>query len=326
MGRVERNAAFTLIEVLVVVAIIALLVTILLPSLSLARDQAKSVRCMTNMRDMSTGVRTFAAAHAGRFQLVTNDTGVTDVTRDGDRDLYEYQMMPRQLFIWPIIILREAGVRGLKRNLDWGHYNQQMVALYARQGKIRRFEQLVCPSDKIEFGSPFWPLAGAGTSDQGYYGYLSYGINEDVAGARTDTSKFTNPNEPPVWKDGNKGGGLGGGERLRGILDNVVRPSEVVFFSDAGSDQPIGSMPAATNLLITRLSHGPYLEYFETTWARLPYRRHRGGSLNITYADGHGGFAKRVKKPTAISGIEPDFAYVPRSRISPYNPGRCPVP
>ncbi len=48
------RAAFTLIEVLVVVAIIALLIAILLPSLSRARDQARTVQCLTNLKQVGT--------------------------------------------------------------------------------------------------------------------------------------------------------------------------------------------------------------------------------------------------------------------------------
>ncbi len=48
--------AFTLIEVLVVVAIIALLVAILLPSLARAREQARSTQCLTQLKQMGNAM------------------------------------------------------------------------------------------------------------------------------------------------------------------------------------------------------------------------------------------------------------------------------
>ncbi|GMV96169.1 MAG: hypothetical protein AMXMBFR83_05370 [Phycisphaerae bacterium] len=51
---VSRRAAFTLIEVLVVVAIIALLVAILLPSLAKAREQARLMVCQANAKNIGT--------------------------------------------------------------------------------------------------------------------------------------------------------------------------------------------------------------------------------------------------------------------------------
>ena len=53
---VRQINGFTLIEVLVVVAIIALLVAILLPSLKRAREQARFALCGSNIKQCLTGI------------------------------------------------------------------------------------------------------------------------------------------------------------------------------------------------------------------------------------------------------------------------------
>jgi prepilin-type processing-associated H-X9-DG protein len=54
-----------LIELLVVVSIIALLISILLPSLSRARNQAKATVCLTNLRSITQSMNLYANDNAG---------------------------------------------------------------------------------------------------------------------------------------------------------------------------------------------------------------------------------------------------------------------
>lgn len=58
-----HKRGFTLIEILVVIAIIALLMAILLPALRKAREQAKDAICRNNMRQIGLGAELYAEDH-----------------------------------------------------------------------------------------------------------------------------------------------------------------------------------------------------------------------------------------------------------------------
>lgn len=59
----RRRSAFTLVELLIVVSIIALLLSILLPSLRKAREQAKEVLCRSHLSAFGKGFMTYAGSN-----------------------------------------------------------------------------------------------------------------------------------------------------------------------------------------------------------------------------------------------------------------------
>lgn len=93
-GTHSTVSAFTLIELLVVVAIIALLISILLPSLSAAREQARAVKCMSNLRSIGTGIALYTEHHLGTLPgplhpPVFRRTGSLDFSPGEEDDWYE---------------------------------------------------------------------------------------------------------------------------------------------------------------------------------------------------------------------------------------------
>ena len=61
-----RRGGFTLVEVLVVVAIIALLIGLMVPGLASARDSARAAVCLSTMRQLGAGRALYANDHDGR--------------------------------------------------------------------------------------------------------------------------------------------------------------------------------------------------------------------------------------------------------------------
>jgi prepilin-type N-terminal cleavage/methylation domain-containing protein/prepilin-type processing-associated H-X9-DG protein len=79
--RAGRRAGFTLVELLVVIGIIALLISILLPTLNRAREQAQRTKCLANLRSIGQMVVMYENQFKGAVPIGFNVGSATNANK-----------------------------------------------------------------------------------------------------------------------------------------------------------------------------------------------------------------------------------------------------
>ena len=94
-SQISRSKAFTLVELLVVIAVIAILAAMLLPALSSAKAKAGSVRCQGNLRQVGLATQLYAQDHRGAVRLQSP----LMITNTWAQSLAAHQNLPASIFL-----------------------------------------------------------------------------------------------------------------------------------------------------------------------------------------------------------------------------------
>ena len=205
------------------ISIIALLISILLPSLKRAREQAKQVKCTANLKQITTGSTTYRAEYNGWFAGSPATTGQQLFPRGGAAPPAEAVNTPGEVVqVW-----------------DWaGPIAAQGVALHWHRAERWRATVITgmfeCPNN--QFIAAPWP---GGTGPEG--GHDGFGPQRMVSyttmrAMMTRHDKNADPSDPPQvyvqYFHGQVGGNEYPPESYEPRIERIVSPSEKIFLAD----------------------------------------------------------------------------------------------
>jgi prepilin-type N-terminal cleavage/methylation domain-containing protein/prepilin-type processing-associated H-X9-DG protein len=212
--------AFTLVELLVVVSIIALLISILLPSLKKAREQSKDVMCKADLRSMGQAFVMYGEKYQGVWPPAMDTLG------EQNR--------------WPV-------------PFHLGDIIHAKLAYYDAQGKLLKGGEksiFLCPSEQAERAIPNWLTAGH-TVDRVEVGG-SYSLNEEIHrnGGTIDRGTVS----PPVPPFVNRADNCKRPSSVFCVVENarpLENPGTMGWRFNRGADESNGSFTPTTGAFWT---------------------------------------------------------------------------
>jgi prepilin-type N-terminal cleavage/methylation domain-containing protein/prepilin-type processing-associated H-X9-DG protein len=285
-----RTRAFTLVELLVVIGIIALLIAILLPSLSKARQQANTVKCASNLRQIGQAARLWQAENPKKtFHMGAYIGNALSVKIIGDVWACPQAVQDNQYFNALAAILK--GTNGSTINYELGLAPGPNVAIRrsgAGPGPDSHPDAML--GDSFEVWVDDRP--GSGDRDFNDIGFRVTMLGESLADVSRINKDAGDQFEiidaatgQVVWSDRPGGVGFGGTQRLSAIRTAygynqiaveynrlILKPDRVVAMDYNNGSIMIGTTYADWKKFDNRISNPPI-------WAR------HNKSANVLWTD-----------------------------------------
>jgi len=162
--------SFTLVEMLVVIAIIAILAALLLPALASAKLRARTVQCLSNERQIGLGMKMYADASGGFYPESGGTIPWDMVDNQTHRESWMQQILPQ---------IQNTNVYRCPNDKfsPFSYFNGVRAAYIAANSNLASVDtkRIMFPAAFVLSGDCNWPILSTNDADKDDYSFNCVG-------------------------------------------------------------------------------------------------------------------------------------------------------